>query len=260
MRGLTFKSQALEDLKAVQGVAKRFGYSIKTIRTDEDLVYKDLLSNDWYLNHGILHEKSIAYTPQQNGQAERAVRTMSETGRTLLQNAIHDCNNKNISAELWPDAVACAAYVHNRTWHRGKSVTPYELLTKKTPDVSSLRVFGSLGWVQLPKILRLQNGKFSPKRKLLTFIGYEDGSKAWKFFDSETNKTMLARDASFLETSRTESYAEEIDVSPVLSESSVQPGPVAVEEVNGTESSESQSVLQPVVGVEALPTENSIPV
>ena len=42
-----------------------------------------ILSNNLWLLIGILHQTSCAYTPQQNGVAERKNRHLMETTRTL---------------------------------------------------------------------------------------------------------------------------------------------------------------------------------
>jgi len=55
-------------------------------------------------SHGILHQTSSAYTPQQNSVAERKNRHLMETTRTLL---IHG----EVPEHFWGDAILTACYL-----------------------------------------------------------------------------------------------------------------------------------------------------
>lgn len=74
----------------------------------------------------------MPHTPQQNGVAERAKRTLVEM---VLQAGVGDC--------LWAEAINTASYLRNRA---GTSTLPamttFESWTKKKPTVSHLKVFG----------------------------------------------------------------------------------------------------------------------
>jgi len=58
-------------------------------------------------SHGILHQTSCAYTPQQNGVAERKNTHLFETTCTLL---IHG----EVPEHFWGDAILTACYLVNR--------------------------------------------------------------------------------------------------------------------------------------------------
>lgn len=84
---------------------------IKAIRTDNGGEY---LSNDFklYLQvHGIHHQLTIAYTPQQNGVAERINRTLIDLVRSML----HTCN---LEKKIWAEALSTAVYIRNRVTSR----------------------------------------------------------------------------------------------------------------------------------------------
>ena len=84
---------------------------------------------------------SAAYTPQQNGTAERMNRTIKEKARTLLLGVDAD-------EGLWDEAVKSAAYLHNVMPTSGKDRTPYELFHGVAPDVSGLKKWGCLAYVK----------------------------------------------------------------------------------------------------------------
>lgn len=80
---------------------------------------------------------SAAYTPMQNGAAERSNRTVIEATRTLL-------NSCTLSKELWLEAASTAVFVLNRTTSRlDEATTPYQHWYKRKPDVGHLHPFGS---------------------------------------------------------------------------------------------------------------------
>lgn len=84
--------------------------------------------------------------------------------------------------------------------------TPYELWFNRKPSVDHLRAYGCSAWVHIPKNSR---GKFSGKAKKLTFIGYSEEKKAYRFVDLKTAKITVNRDAKFLENEPPNSYCEE---------------------------------------------------
>lgn len=206
---LSHKSGALTCIKGMISLAERHNHKIKEIRTDNDTVYDSTAAKELYLSHSIHHSKSVPYTPQQNGAAERAVRTLSEAANAILMQAKEDRSASGLSTDLWGEAVLTAAYVRNRTWQKRSGKTPYELLTGKKPDVSHLRVWGSSAYTHIPHQLR--QGKFSAHRKVAIFIGYPEDQKAWKFMDQDSKKFFTARDASFFEAARYESQSTQVE-------------------------------------------------
>ena len=76
-----------------------------------------------------------------------------------------------------------AVHVYNRTpLRRTLWKTPLENLTGKKPDVAYLCVFGCEAWVFIPQ--EKCPDKLPPKSECMTFIGYEQDSKAYKFMTS----------------------------------------------------------------------------
>ena len=205
---LAHKSDVLANIRDIAKIARSKHHKFITLRTDNDTVYGSKAASSLYDQLSMVHQVSVPYTPQQNGAAERAVRTVSEAGNALQQQAKLDLDFRSVDKRLWPDACSTAAYVLNRTRHQGSTLTPYELLTGQQPDLSHLRVFGSPAYVHIPRQLR--DGKFGAHRRLAIFVGYPKDAKAWLFFDESSATYFSARDASFLEVARVESVAIEV--------------------------------------------------
>lgn len=109
---------------------------IKCIRSDNGT---EFTSHEFQLLQGknaITHETSAPYSPHQNGTAERTWRTVFEMARCMLIES-------KLPKWLWTYAVQTAAIIHNRCYNRRVGQTPYYMLTRKKPDLSKMKTFGS---------------------------------------------------------------------------------------------------------------------
>lgn len=164
---------------------------LKCLRSDNGLEYMSSVFAEFCKNNGIQHQLTCVYTPQQNGVAERANRTIVEKAKCMLFDSEMDL-------KFWAEACSTAAYVMNRTPRiRLENKTPMELWTGTKPDVSSLRIFGSKVTVHVPKERRK---KWSAKAKEMIFIGYDSQKKGFRCFDAENSKVIVSRDVKFFET------------------------------------------------------------
>ncbi|KAK2998211.1 hypothetical protein RJ639_023475 [Escallonia herrerae] len=76
--------------------------------------------------------------------------------------------------------------------------SPFKLLYNVKPDVSHLRVFGSICFVHVPKSDRT---KLDPKSKKCLFVGYDLNRKGWRCMDPVTNRCLTSRNVVFDEVS-----------------------------------------------------------
>ena len=65
-------------------ICTQFNTSIRILRSDNAKEYFSTPLSSFMSSHGILHQSFCAYTPQQNGVAERKNLHLVETARTLL--------------------------------------------------------------------------------------------------------------------------------------------------------------------------------
>lgn len=153
----------------IKRVENETGKKIKTLRTDNGLEFITIEIRNKTEENGIRHEKTVSYSPEQNGRAERENRILVEMTRTLLQ-------AKGLPKKLWAEAINTAAYILNNTGKgRTSSKTPYELWngTKSNTD---LKVFGTKIYIYIPKQTRLN---WDAKVKAGIFVGYSDESKRY---------------------------------------------------------------------------------
>ncbi|KAG7547985.1 Integrase catalytic core [Arabidopsis suecica] len=132
------------------------------LRTDNGGEYTSHKFKEHLAKHGIMHQTSCPYTPQQNGVAERKNRHLMEVARSMMFHT-------SVPRRYWGDAVMTACYLINRT--------PTKVL--KTH-------------------LHLRN-KLDAKSIRCMFLGYSTTQKGYKCYDPANNRTYVSRDVKFLE-------------------------------------------------------------
>lgn len=186
---LTKKSDVTNCIKRyVAHVKTRFGRAPCVIRSDGGGEYVNKELQAFYAIEGIQAQCTTAYSPQQNGVAERKTRTLQEMASCMLLDA-------NLPKKYWGEAVMTAAYVQNRLPSRVIDKTPYEKWFGVAPAVNHFRIFGSPAYVHIPAVKR---SKFDPKAAKLIFIGYCEDRKAYRFLDPETDTVTVSRDDNSL--------------------------------------------------------------
>ncbi|GKC22131.1 retrovirus-related pol polyprotein from transposon TNT 1-94 [Tanacetum coccineum] len=108
------------------------------IRTDKGTEFKNEKLRAFYAKLGIVHQTSIARTPQQNGLVERQ-------NRTLNRSIVHTWYNK----------------------------TPYELIQGRKPNIQNFHVFGSIYY---PTNDRDDLGKMKPMADIAEQVATEPNS------------------------------------------------------------------------------------
>ncbi len=162
---------------------------VKSIRTDNGGEYLSNEFKSFLQEHGINHQLTIAYTPQQNGVAERMNRTLLDLVRSML-------SARQVDKKFWAEALATAVYIRNRLTSRAlpNNTTPYFHWMGKIPSLSHLRVFGCKCWYVLPK---KNVRKLAPRSNQGMFIGYSAQSKGYKIWDPALHKIVVSRDVTF---------------------------------------------------------------
>ncbi|CAI7770398.1 unnamed protein product [Closterium sp. NIES-53] len=147
---------------------------------------------DFVDGQGIVHDLTCPYTPQQNGMAEREMRTVVESVRTML---LH----MGVQHHWWHLALRQAVWVRNclerSTLPSG--TTPYQLLTGQRPDLSLARIWGCMAQFFVPEQQR--GGKLKPKARWGLHLGVSAASKGWELLDVDANRVVTTSDVVFYE-------------------------------------------------------------
>ncbi|CAH9067875.1 unnamed protein product [Cuscuta epithymum] len=199
-------------------VENQTGRKVKTLRTDNGLEFCNKEMDKLCVDCGIKRHKTVPYTPQQNGIAERMNRSLLDKVRSMLATS-------GLSKKFWGEAVTTAAYLVNRSPSvplGGKC--PETVFTGKPLDLSNLRVFGCAAYAHQ------QGDKLDPRSKKCVFLGYPEGVKGYRLWDRNQVgfKVVLSRNVVFNETdfpcltesasnpeSRSDSTPSEVESVPV---------------------------------------------
>lgn len=182
---LKSKDQSFEKFKEWKvTVENQTDKRVKHLRTDNGLEFLWGSFNQFCINSGITRHRTIPYTPRQNGVAEQMNRTITERVGYMLFEAN--------SYTFWVEAVAAPTYTINRSPCTTIDLkTPKEMWSGKTPDLSNLKVFGCVAYVHT------KQGKLELRALKCMVLGYPKGTKGYKLWDFNSNKSIVSRDVIF---------------------------------------------------------------
>ncbi|GAX85458.1 hypothetical protein CEUSTIGMA_g12874.t1 [Chlamydomonas eustigma] len=171
VRLIKVKSQIPVEIKSVIAELERqTGLQVKAIRSDRGGEYINQTLQDYLKKKGIVQQLTAPYSPEQN----------------------------MVSKNLWAEAVVTANRIRNCSPTTGHTKTPWELFYNVKPDVSNMRIFGSIAYVHTPKELRK---KLDPKGKPGIFLGYEPHAKAYRVLVNgkvKISKDVVVEESKFI--------------------------------------------------------------
>ncbi|CAI5980287.1 unnamed protein product [Closterium sp. NIES-65] len=187
------KSDALPAFVQWLAVAERqMKKSVLMLRSDRGGEFLGKQFTDFVSGKGVVHDLTCPYTPQQNGMAEREMRTVVESVQTML---LH----MGVQHHWWHLALRQAVWVRNCLERSAlpPGTTSYQLLTRKKPDLSLARVWGCMAQFLVPEQQR--GGKLKPKARWGLHLGVSAVSKGWELLDIDTNLVVTTSDVVFYE-------------------------------------------------------------
>lgn len=144
---------------------------------------------------GIDMEQTSAYSPEQNGIAERINRTLCEGTYAMLRHA-------NLPLLFWEEAMSNFVFIKNRTPHtKLKGQRPIDLWNDdlgevEREDLWNMQQFGCRADVHIPPSKR-KGGKDGPKVKVCIYLGKAPGKKADMFWDFTDDKIIYGHSNYF---------------------------------------------------------------
>ena len=181
------KSEAIDALKELYNkLYTNLGYKIARIRSDNAGEYTGAKWTEFTKEKGIINEYTAPYSPEQNGVAERYNRTLASYTRAIL-------HAKAIPYILWPYIFESVAYILNRTYNKAIKKTPYEALLGSRPDISNIRILGSIIYRRLP----IKDSKLDQVSEKGILIGFK--SINYQVYIPEKKAIRVVRDITILE-------------------------------------------------------------
>lgn len=180
--------KSFQDFKCL--VENQTGMKMKILRIDNGKEFCSHNFESFLKKNGILHQTSVSYTPEQNGSAERMIKTVVEKARYLMLDA-------NLDEKFWAEAVNTTVYLRNKTVANGlDEETPSEMWTGNKLDINNLRIYDSKVMAHIPKQKRL---KWDKKSKPMILVGYSETFKGYRLYDAGKNEEFICRDVTVFE-------------------------------------------------------------
>jgi len=173
---------------------RQSGLKAHRLRSDNGTKFINTTMSQFCQQNGIIHETTVPYLLEQNGIAECAIAVFFEMVCCMLWSA-------GVDLRYWGEAFMYAVYIRSLTLTSGlKEIVPYEAWTGRKPDVSHLRIFGSLGWAHIPKQVR--KGKLESRVVKVWLLGWwTNKTKGYQLEDMENGKLITSQDIQFFEDS-----------------------------------------------------------
>nr|GFA78274.1 hypothetical protein [Tanacetum cinerariifolium] len=158
---------------------------VRMARTIKGTEFLNQTLHAYFAAEGILHQTSVARTPEQNDVVERWNRTLVEAARTMLSAA-------KVPLFFWAEAIATACFTQNRSLvipHHEK--TPYHIINDQKLLVKFFYIFGSVCYI-------VRDGenldKMKEKGDECIFVGYSTQLRAYRVFNKRTRTMALNHD------------------------------------------------------------------
>lgn len=178
----------LKVIEHLELLSNTFRKKVKSFRTDRGTEYMSNKVQRYLKSNGIQYQCTVAYSPQQNGIAERKNRTLMESCRAML-------SESGMPKRYWAEAILNANYTFNRVLSKQQNKTPYEIFFKSKPRLVDFQEFGCSAYRMIPQQIR---NKLDDKAEKLAFVGYDETSKGYRLTDVKKGKIVISRDLVFL--------------------------------------------------------------
>nr|GEY89057.1 retrovirus-related Pol polyprotein from transposon TNT 1-94 [Tanacetum cinerariifolium] len=173
----------------VVGLPKRgLQAQVRVVRTGKGTEFLNQTLYAYFAAEGILHQTSIARTPEQNGIVKRRNRTLVEAARTMLSAA-------KVPLFFWAEAIVTACFTQNRSLGIPRhEKTPYHIINDRKPSVKFFYIFGFVCYI-------IRDGenldKMKEKGDECIFVGYSTQLRAYRVFNKRTRVIMESIHVNF---------------------------------------------------------------
>ena len=170
-------------------IHNQFHTFIRILRSDNAFEYLSAPFSNFLSFHGILHQSSCAYTPQQNGVVERKNHHLVKTARTLL---LHH----TLPQPFWGDAILTAYHLINRmpSSFFGDQVLHSLLFPNQPLFCLHPHVFRCTCFFH---ILTPSQDKLSAKAAKCIFLGYSRLQRGYRFYSLDTHRYVVFANVTF---------------------------------------------------------------
>ncbi|PLW48308.1 hypothetical protein PCASD_02943 [Puccinia coronata f. sp. avenae] len=171
---------------------RQTGFPMRRLVSDGGGEFCNRTLSDYLKDSGIQHNVAPPYTPQHNGVAERANKTIINMARCMMVQS-------NLAKEWWGEAVRTAAATTNCLPSLSRSkISPLEQLFKKQPNFGFFRPFGCKAWIVKPNHARAS--KFDTIAWDGILLGYSNDYSCYRIVKLDTMTLVDVKHAWFDES------------------------------------------------------------
>jgi hypothetical protein len=166
------RDEALQHFSLFRSLAQNFtGECLTILRVDNAPELTRGQMEAYCKTEGISYEKTVPYSPPQNGVAERTNLTIASMTRAMLIDA-------DLSDYFWPFATQASVHIKNCAPHSAlpPNQTPFSFWHHYKPNLSHLRLFGA---PCTSRILSDSLSKFDARGESARFLGYPKDAKGY---------------------------------------------------------------------------------
>nr|GEX13413.1 hypothetical protein [Tanacetum cinerariifolium] len=150
---------------------------VRIVRTDKGTKFLNKTLHAYFASEEILHQTSVARTPEQNGMVKRRNCTFVKAARTMLSVA-------KVPLFFCAKAIATACFTQNRSLVIPRhEKTPYHIINERKPSVKFFHIFGSICYI-------VRDGenldKMKEKGDACIFVWYSTQSRAYRVSNKRT--------------------------------------------------------------------------
>lgn len=151
-------------------VENQLNKKLKTLRTDNGLEFCNAKFDKFCKQKGIMRQRTIKYSPQQSGVAEKMSKTLVDKVRDMLVSS-------GLARGFWAEALCMTSYLMNRSPYSSVELkTPQELWTGKPSDLTYVREFGCVAYVHQIE------GRLVPRDIRCVMLGYPKGVSGYRLW------------------------------------------------------------------------------
>jgi hypothetical protein len=184
------RSQALQFFTTYKSAVENLhNSSIKYLHVDNAPEYVEGTFWEFTESSGILFERTISESPQQNGTSKCHKYTFECMARTMLLDG-------NMQDYFWPFAIQSAIHIKNRVPHSALAPhsTPFKLWHECKPTINHICPFSAHCTAH---IVNMPLSKFKLHRELGHFLGYSLNVKGYLFWHTASQSVKSWHDLTF---------------------------------------------------------------
>jgi hypothetical protein len=172
-------------ISLINQIKTQMNSPIKIIRSDNGAEFINNEVNQLCKDHGIIHQRTIEYSPNQNGVAERLNQTLMNNVRAMLKES-------KLPDVYWDEAILNAAFTHNLCPNAANPdfKTPWSLFhpdINPHPSIGEMQVFGVRGFAITNPQERNNSarGKLADTGQKVRFMGYCYDAKGYRLLTED---------------------------------------------------------------------------